>query len=150
VRPLRVITLAVLVLLALGGFAGGLAFLTDPSGGRLGITVDELPAWPLPEDYTPLLADYTVPGITLILLFGLLPIAAVVQLARYRASGWTLTAVVGLLLLGWMVGQIVAIGLTFPAMQAGFLVVGIVLIGLGVDGAASVGTSDESQPAVQS
>jgi hypothetical protein len=35
-------------------------------------------------------------------------------------------------------------------MQAGFLVVGIVLIGLGVDGAASVGTSDESQPAVQS
>ena len=67
-RPLRMIAVALLGLLALGGLAGGLAFVTDPTGGRLGMTVDQLPTW-LP------LTDYLVPGVALIVLFGLLPAA---------------------------------------------------------------------------
>lgn len=129
---LLVITRGLLGLLALGGLAGGLALVTDPTGGRLGMTVDVLPGWPL-------LDDYLLPGIALIVLFGVLPIAALVQLVRHRASGWTLTTAVGVLLVFWMLAQIAAIGLSFPALQAGFLVVGVLLTGLGLDGGASVG-----------
>ena len=74
-RPLRMIAIAVLGVLGLCGLAGGLALVTDPSGARLRLTVDQLPAWPL-------LDDYTVPGIALIVLFGLLPLAAAGLLAR--------------------------------------------------------------------
>ena len=135
---LRVITLGLLGVLALGGLAGGLALLTDPTGGRLGMTVDALPGWPL-------LDDYRLPGIALIVLFGVFPIAAAVQLVRRRALGWTLTTAVGVLLVLWMVGQVAAIGLAFPAIQAGFLIVGILLAGLGLDGNASVGAGHESR-----
>jgi hypothetical protein len=132
VGRLRVITLGLLGVLVLGGLAGGVALLTDPTGGRLGMTVDELPGWPL-------LDDYLLPGIALVVLFGVLPIAAMVLLARRRASGWTLTTAVGVLLVFWMLGQIAAIGLAFPGIQVGFLIMGIVLAGLGLDGNASVG-----------
>ena len=135
---LRVITLGLLGVLVLAGLAGGLALLTDPTGGRLGMTVDELPGWPL-------LDDYTLPGIALIVLFGVLPLAAAVLLVRHRTAGWTLTTAVGVLLVLWTPGQVVAIGLASPAFHAGVLIEGILLAGLGVDGYASVGAGDESR-----
>ncbi len=64
-RLLRGIALAVLVVLVGGGWFGGLSFLTDPSGGGMGMTTAELPDWPL-------LGDYTLPGVALVVLFGLL------------------------------------------------------------------------------
>ena len=135
---LRVITLGLLGVLVLGGLAGGLALLTDPTGGRLGLTVDALPGWLLVD-------DYRLPGIALIVLFGVLPIAAFVQLVRHRASGWTLTTTLGVVLVLWTVGQVAAIGLPSPAIQAGFLIVGILLAGLGLDGGTSVGTTASSR-----
>jgi hypothetical protein len=138
VRRLRTITLVALGVLGLGGWFGGLAFLTDLSGGRLGMTTDELPAWPL-------LGNYLLPGLSLLLLFGVLPLVAVRRLLRRSPSGWTLTTVIGLLLVGWMAVEIVAIGLTLPAMQAAFLILGIGLTGLGLDGAATAAAGEFRQ-----
>jgi hypothetical protein len=143
VRPLRMITIAVLGVLALGGVAGGLALVTDPTGARLGLTVERLPAWPL-------LDDYLVPGIALIVLFGILPAVAAMLLVRRHRWGWTAAAGVGLLLVLWMGGQVYAIGLAFPALQVGFLLVGVGLTGLGLDGGASVGTTDEVRARLRS
>ena len=140
---LRVITLGLLGVLVLGGLAGGLALLTDPTGGRLGLTVDRLPGWLL-------IGDYALPGIALIVLFGVFPLVAAVQLARRRARGWTLTMAVGLLLVLWTLGQVAAIGLPFPEVQVGFLIVGMLLTGLGVDGGASVGAADEPRALARS
>jgi hypothetical protein len=143
VSRLRMITLGLLGLLVVGGLAGGVAFLVDPTGGTVGMTVDELPDWPL-------LVDYRIPGVALIVLFGLFPVAAVALLVRRRAWGWPLTTAVGVLLVLWMLGQLAVVGPRFPVMQAAFLGVGIVLTGLGLDGGASVGTSDESRGLVRS
>ncbi|MGZ4539870.1 MAG: hypothetical protein ACXVXS_12190 [Blastococcus sp.] len=126
-RGLRAITLAVLVVLIGGGWYGGLSFVTDPSGGGLGMTTAELPKWPL-------LGDYTLPGVALIAIFGVLPVVALVLLVRRPELGWPATTVIGALLAGWMVGQILALGLTFPAMQLTFLVVGLALVVLGLLG----------------
>jgi hypothetical protein len=143
VGRLRVITLALLGVLLLGGLVGGLALLVDPTGGRLGLTVDALPAWLR-------IHDYRLPGIALMVLFGVLPTAAAVLLVRRRALGWTLTATLGVLLVLWTLGQVVTIGLPAPALQAGYLIVGILLAGLGLDGGASVGAGDESRALVES
>ena len=140
---LRVITLGLLGVLALGSLAGGLALVTDRTGGRLGMTVDELPGWPL-------LDDYTLPGVVLIVLFAVLPIAAAVLLVRRRALGWTLTTAVGVLLVFWTLGLVAAIGLRFAVVQAGFLSAGVLLAGLGVDGNASVGAGDDPRALAES
>lgn len=126
-RVLRVVCLVLLVVLAVGGWVGGVSFLADPSGGGLGMTPETLPEWPL-------LADYTVPGAALIACFGLgAPIAAVLLL-RSRRIGWGAAAAAGLVLVLWMVVQLLAIGLILPPMQLGFLAVGVALIALAVSG----------------
>jgi hypothetical protein len=127
VRLLRGITLAVLAVLVGGGWFGGLSFLTDPSGGGLGMSTAELPDWAL-------LQDFTLPGVALVVLFGLLPLVPFVLLLRSDRRGWPATSAVGALLVLWMLGQIVAIGLTFPAMQLTFLTVGLLLTLLGSAG----------------
>ncbi|HEX2298739.1 MAG TPA: hypothetical protein VHH34_09510 [Pseudonocardiaceae bacterium] len=124
---LRWITVLLLVALIAGGWVGGISFLTDPSGSGLGMRTDELPRWPL-------LDDYTVPGVLLLLGFGVLPLPAVVLLARRRPSGFLAAAGVGLSLVAWMLAQFAAIGLLLPGMQFGFLAVGGVLIALGLTG----------------
>ena len=120
-----------LLVLVVGGWIGGVGLLTDPSGGGLGMTTDHLPEWPL-------LADYTVPGLLLVLGFGGLPLPAVVLLARRHAAGFLAAAGVGLVLIAWMLAQLVAIGLLFPGMQLGFLALGAVLVILGLTGARRV------------
>src|SRR3954447_7906119 len=125
-RLLRGVTLAVLVVLVGGGWYGGLSFVTDPGGGGMGMTTAELPE--------PLLGDFTLPGLALLVLFGLLPLVAVVLLLRGDRRGWSATAAIGVLLALWMFGQIVAIGLTFPGMQLTFLGVGLLLTALGTAG----------------
>jgi hypothetical protein len=125
VRLLRGITLAVLVVLVGGGWFGGLSFLTDPSGAGMGMTTAELPGW---------LDDFTLPGVALVVLFGLLPLVPIALLLRGDPRGWPATAAVGALLVLWMLGQVVAIGMTFPAMQLTFLTVGLLLTALGSAG----------------
>ncbi|MGY2002662.1 hypothetical protein [Blastococcus sp. SYSU DS1024] len=120
-----------LVVLIVGGWVGGISFLTDPSGSGLGMTTDQLPPWPL-------LDDYTVPGLLLLLSFGLLPVLAVVLLARGHVAGFRAAAGVGLLLVIWMLAQFAAIGILLPGMQFGFLAVGGVLVALGLAGARHV------------
>ena len=127
VRLLRGFTLAVLAVLVAGGWFGGLSFLTDPSGAGLGMTTAELPDWPL-------LADYTLPGVALLVLLGLLPLVPIALLLRHDPRGWPATSAVGALLVLWMLGQLVAIGMTFPPMQVTFLVVGLLLTALGSAG----------------
>ena len=135
-RLLRGFTLAVLVVLVVGGWYGGLSFVTDPSGGGMGMTTSELPAWPL-------LGDFSLPGVVLLLLFGLLPLIPIGLLLRGDARGWPATAAVGALLVLWMLGQVVAFGLTFPGMQLTFLAVGLLLTALG---SAGLRLNDEFGP----
>jgi hypothetical protein len=127
VRLLRGITLTALAVLVGGGWFGGLSFLTDPSGAGMGMTTAELPDWPLLE-------DFTLPGVALVVGFGLLPLVPIVLLLRRDPRGWPATAAIGALLVLWMLGQVIAIGMSFPGMQLTFLAVGLLLTALGSAG----------------
>lgn len=120
-----------LAVLVIGGWVGGVSFLVDPSGSVLGMSRAQLPPWPL-------LDDYSVPGAVLVLGFGVLPIVALVLLARNHRWAWPAVAAGGALLVLWMLVQLAAIGPLFPAMQGGFLVLGALLLILGIVAAAPV------------
>lgn len=66
--------------------------------------------------------------VAVVILFRVLPLTASWLLFRRRDGGWRTTTAVGGLLVVWMLGQFVAIGPAFPAMQLGFLGVGAVLV----------------------
>ena len=121
----RRVAAGLLVVLTAGGWVGGISFLADPSGGLLGMSPLQLPHWPL-------LRDYTAPGVLLIVLFGVLPVLALLALVRRPQVGWRATAAVGVVLVVWMLVQIVALGLLLPGMQLAFLAIGTVLLALAV------------------
>jgi hypothetical protein len=108
-----------LIFLALGGLYGGVAMLTDPSGGSLQMT-DILPRLPVP--------DYTLPGLFLLFVMGLAPLfLAYALLARpnwawtesiSRWSGhhwaWTGSVALGVVLALWLVVEGIMIGFEWP------------------------------------
>lgn len=110
---------ASLVFLALGGLYGGIAMLIDPTGGLLQMT-EVLPALLVP--------DFTLPGLFLLVVMGVLPILVIYGLlaraevawaaAATRWSGhhwaWTATVVVGATLVAFLVVQGFLIGFAWP------------------------------------
>jgi hypothetical protein len=140
---LRWLTLGLLVLLSLAGFAAAALLVMDPTGAWLRLTVEDLPGW-LP------VADWLMPRIVVGVLFGVLPAVAAVLVFRRSRSGWTAAMAVGLLTFLWSLGQIAVIGLRHAIVQAALLIVGILLTGLGVDGGARADAEAASDAEVDS
>ena len=126
-----------LLFLLLGGLYGGIAMLTDPTGGSLQLT-EILPLLPV--------SDYILPGIFLLVAMGLAPLLlAYGLLARpkwrwaegmSRWSGnrraWTGTLVLGVTLAAWLIIQGLLIGFKWTIQYItavnGFLIVLLVLL----------------------
>lgn len=126
-----------LVFLAFGGLYGGLSMLRDPSGASLGMDV-VLPRIPVP--------NYVLPGIFLVVVMGLLPLALAYGLvarpawrwttAVARLSGhhwaWTGALALGVVLVLWLAVQAWMIGFAWPIqfVTAGNAIVIVVLASL--------------------
>ena len=139
-RPVAVIVLIALeVLLAVLGFASGITFLLDPSGGTHGMDTAMLETTPI--------GDFTLVGLFFVTCYGILPILAVCglwKLPRWRWTdavnkwtgqnwAWTATAVTGVILILWIVVEILLIGSPngFPRfLQAMMTLFGIVILAL--------------------
>lgn len=117
VRPFWIWPLSLLTLiLAAGGFYGGVSFLADPVGSPMGMSTSLLEGTPV--------STYTLPGLFLLLAMGLLPVLALYGLwakprwawtdflNRWTGRHWSWTATVGasLLLLAWLIYEAVSIG----------------------------------------
>jgi len=109
-RPATVwLEVALLAFLAIGGFVGGVAFVTDPTGASLGAQL----AW---LDRTPV-SDFLLPGLFLLVVYGLVPLLLMCGLVwRFspgflrRVNGrigyqwsWAGTIAVGSVLMIWIV-----------------------------------------------
>lgn len=119
-HPLAVWILAFwLLFLAFGGLYGGISMLLDPSGASL--QMDEV------LNLMPV-SDYLLPGLFLLLVMGLVPLALIYGLlarpswpwlqslfSRTRAHwAWGATALLGLGLLLWLAVQGFLIGFRWP------------------------------------
>lgn len=137
-RPLTVWPLLFfLLLLALGGLYGGIAMLTDPTGGSLGLT-DVLPLLPV--------SDFLLPGLFLLCVMGLAPLVLTYALlARPRWSwaqalsrwsrhhwAWTGTLALGVTLALWLLAQGLLIGFRWPIQYItainGVLIIALALV----------------------
>jgi hypothetical protein len=110
---------ASLLFLAFGGLYGGVEMLRDPGGGSLGMDV-VLPQLPV--------TDFVLPGLFLLAVMGLTPMALAYGLvarpvwgwadALVRWSGhhwaWTGTLALGLVLGAWLALQAAMIGFAWP------------------------------------
>jgi hypothetical protein len=119
-RPLALwILVFFLLFLSFGGFYGGITMLLDPSGASL--QMDEvLNLLPVP--------DYTLPGLFLLLVMGLAPLALIFgllarpdwpwlqSLFRQTKSYWAWggTVLLALILLLWLTVQALLIGFKWP------------------------------------
>jgi hypothetical protein len=119
-RPIALWFLAFfLVFLAAGGLYGGVAMLVDPSGGVLQMG-EVLPALPV--------SDYTLPGLFLAVVMGVVPLALTYGLlvrpgwawaeplsrAGRHHWAWTGTLVLGAVLAVWLAAQGLLIGFRWP------------------------------------
>jgi hypothetical protein len=136
-RPLIVLLLLSLCLLFLAFLAlpSGVQLLQDPSGGLM-----QMPAGYL--QYTPF-ADYTLPGLWLVAIYGvgsLLILLALwmrpqseilARLTRWTHEywGWNLAVLLGVILLVWLTVQVIVFP-AVPPIQAVLYVVAFLMIAL--------------------
>ena len=112
-RPATVwIEVALLTFLAIGGFVGGAAFVTDPTGASLGARL----AW---LEKTPV-SDFLLPGVFLLLVYAIGSVVLVVGLLLRPAPGplrrldvtlhhhwaWVGTIAMGATLVVWIVYEL--------------------------------------------
>jgi hypothetical protein len=117
-RPLGLwLLMTVLLLLSVNGLYGGLAFLLDPSGRLLGVTPDLL-------SRVPLITTFLLPGLFLLIVMGVLPLALIVLLwrrpewhtldaitaATHEHWTWDAALLFSIATLGWIAVQVLLIG----------------------------------------
>jgi hypothetical protein len=139
-RPVAIyVLIALLVILAFLGFASGLTFLSDPSGGAHDMDISILEGTPV--------GDFTLVGLLFVTAYGILPILATYglwKLPRWRWTdavnkwtgqnwAWTATAAIGVILIVWIVVEVIFIGSPdgFPRfLQVMMTLMGIVFLAL--------------------
>jgi len=139
-RPVAVmILLALEAMLAVLGFASGINFLLDPSGGTHGMDTTMLQTTPI--------RDFTLVGLFFVTCYGILPILAVFglwRLPRWRWTdvfnkwsgenwAWTATGATGVILIVWIAVEVMLIGSPngFPRfLQVVMALMGIVILAL--------------------
>jgi hypothetical protein len=127
--------LAIMAFLSIGGFIGGMSFVSDPTGAGLGAHVSWL-------DETPV-HDFLLPGVFLLGVYGVLTLLLMAGLVwrpspgfLRRVDGWTgfhwswsVTIVVGLVLMVWIVYELTI----FPdrmVLQPILIVVGALMVAI--------------------
>lgn len=124
-----------LVILAIGAIPAGIGLASDPSGGTLGFTVDQLAGSPFP--------NYLIPGLFLFAVIGLWSLVVAYGLWKRPAwrwanslVGWTgrhwswaAALLQGIILIAWITIQVLIIGYA-SILQPVYLVFGLVIVGL--------------------
>lgn len=106
-KPIAVWALiADLIVLGLGGLYGGVLFILDPSGAGMGVPLSLLDGLPL--------SDFLLPGLFLLGVMGLAPLALLVAVWRRWPRTWLALMALGAVLLLWLAGEFVLWGYQAP------------------------------------
>jgi hypothetical protein len=120
-RPRRPATVWILLLLllvqGLGGLAGGLSLTVKPDGSIMQMDTSLLDGSPF--------HDFLIPGLILMLVLGMLPLAALVGLWLGRGWAWYAAFVVGCGLMIWILVEITII--PYDVLQPVFGIIGVLI-----------------------
>ncbi len=122
-RPAAVWALMVLLgIQALGAIAGGIGLVQDPVE-NIGMPLSMLEGSPF--------NDYLIPGLILLIVVGLLPLAALIGVASRRKWGWWLAAAAGAGLVIWIITEVILLGYlpgTGVGLQIGMGILGVIIL----------------------
>jgi len=110
------------IVLALLAIPSGALLLYSPTGEAIGAQT----VLPHLTQQLPFLKDFTVVGIFLIVVYGLLPLALVYGLWTGRKLGWTLTLLLGVTEIPWIAAEV------FMFYDLGFFFFYPIIAGMGV------------------
>ena len=91
-----------LLFLSISGLAGGIGMLMDPTGASLSLPDDMLVDLPID--------NYILPGLYLVLVYGLLSPVIAYGLWKRASWAWAAAVVLSIILLGWIIGQLILWG----------------------------------------
>lgn len=120
-RIARYSLLVLLILLGLGGLAGGGSMLFDPSGADMGLSVEMLDGLPV--------ADFVLPGLFLVGVMGVAPLVIAFGMWKHKSWSWAAALILGIILVLWIGFQIVLWGAPQP-VQVLYLAWGILMAAL--------------------
>jgi hypothetical protein len=122
-RPAALWILLVLLLVqGLGGLAGGLSLALKPDGSIMKMPTSYLDGSPF--------SDFLIPGLVLLLVLGVLPLAAAAGLWLGRRWAWYAAFAVGCALMIWILVEITIV--PFSWLQPAFGVVGVLIFAVAV------------------
>jgi hypothetical protein len=108
-----------LLFLSISGLAGGIGMLMDPSGANLSLPEDLLVALPIDT--------FILPGLYLVLVYGLLSPVIAYGLWKRAPWSWGATVVLSIILLGWIIGQFILWG-SPHIIQIVYFVLGLAML----------------------
>ena len=120
--PLVWVLLVLLVLQGIGGTFGGFMLTTDPTGESLQVPPGLLEGSPF--------EDYLVPGVILLVLFGIVPFVVAVGLAFRQAWAWFAAFAIGCGLVIFEIVEVWAVGYNFQQPLWGTVGAVIALVSL--------------------
>ena len=122
-RPKPVLLLiSALAFQGLSGVSGGLGLVFDPSGTGLGLPAEWLAGSPFD--------DYAIPGLVLLSLLGVVPLAVAYGVWARKPWSWAGSLLVGAALLVWLAVEIAVIGYhAQPPLQLIYGIVGMLILG---------------------
>jgi hypothetical protein len=112
------------IFLGIGALFGGIQFILAPDGHLLGVPLGMLAGTPF--------HNFLVPGLLLFTFVGLGPLVAAAITARRRAIGPLAAFAVGVILMGWITGEMVIFAGLTSLFWAFYLVLGTVIAAVGV------------------
>jgi len=110
------------LMVAIGAIPAGYAYIKDPSGAGLGVTVELLANSPL--------EDFLIPGLFLLIVNGFCQVAGAVFSILNKPVAGKIGMILGFVLMIWIVIQVIWIGLS-SFMQPLFFFVGLFEMALG-------------------
>lgn len=121
-------TAAVLLILGASGLFNGIALVSDPKGGTLGLSVDMLPAW-----HT---WDYRYAGAFVLVALGIAPLVVAAAVIVDVSGSLLVAGVVGATAIGWALWQYLVLDIWAPQAYLVLGLIGIVLVIGSVDSMA--------------
>lgn len=97
----RIVSLVLLVLIAVGAFAAGYSFVTDPSGSGIGMNTNYL-------KYSPF-ENFFIPGWVLICCNGVLSLVTLIYVLGRLKYHSVLLLLQGCILTGWIIIQVMMV-----------------------------------------
>jgi hypothetical protein len=136
-KPISWYVLVVLFFfLSLGALFGGWSLMTDPSGGSIQLPLDYIHTSTSPFN------DYLIPGLILFLFNGIFPlfiiygfvkrpnISFLQRIIPFKKThwAWTLSGILGVGLVLWIVFEIIITQMYYPPLQLPFAGLGMIII----------------------